>query len=387
MGNKVGSSRKVVFISIIVLVELLVCLVIAEIFLGWQQERIENSNRLDPGLIQYDRTLGWSLVPGWQGTHGHHDFEVAYRINNHGFRGDYPDLSKAKALSRIGVLGDSFTFGFGVDEGVTFVDLLQQEDPGRDWLNLAVPGYSTDQEYLLMRDRGRQLEIDHYLLVIYLGNDFLDNALPYPLQTQLAKPYFELSEFGDLLLRNSPVPREPKTEEYRSRTLTSETYGDELASYERSWLDSLKKRHLFSRILPNRAGVEKAVTDDILNRRLADRIQLMDALLGDIQEEANNQGAGLTVLLLPGQSLVTAPGSYSGRFQDFVGEQVREICRQRQLACLDVAAAIRTNGETQGDSKSLFHSNEGHFTAKGHKVVERLILESLEEWGLPQEGL
>ncbi|MEX0330179.1 MAG: SGNH/GDSL hydrolase family protein [Puniceicoccaceae bacterium] len=386
MGGKIGTGRKVFFISLIVLVELLICLVGAELFLSWRQDRINNSNRLDPGLIQYDRVLGWKLAPGWKGTHGHHDFEVTYTINEHGFRGDFPDLSQPKERPRIGVLGDSFTFGFGVDDGQTFVDLLQQENPDRDWLNLAVPGYSTDQEYLLMRNRGRQLAIDHYLLVIYLGNDFLDNALPYPLQTQLAKPYFELTEYGDLLLRNSPVPREPKPEEYQ-RTLASETFGDELVEHRNGWLGKLKERHLFSRIFQSRADVDKSVTDEILKRRLTDRIQLMEALVEAIQAEAASRGTGLSVILLPGQSLVSDPDSYSGRFQAFVGEQLMKMCQDRDLACLDVAWEFGPESDSPMDGNSLFHPNEGHFTEEGHKAVKNLVLDSFEEWGLRDDKL
>ena len=379
MGSTVIRKKKVIFVGLIVAVELLVCLILADIGLGWWEGRIEESNRLDPGLIQYDRILGWALTPGWTGTHGHHDFEVTYSINEHGFRGRFPDLSQPKVRPRVGVLGDSFTFGFGVNDGETFVDLLQQGDPDRDYLNLAVPGYSTDQEYLLMRNRGRSLEIDHYLLVIYLGNDFLDNALPWPLQTQLAKPYFELTEAGDLVLRNTPVPREPKPAEYQRLSLASETFGDELAAFESRWLPVLHKSHLLSRILPDRAPADKSVTDSILDRRQAPRIRLVAALLDAIQEEAAKQGASLTVVLLPGQSLVTAPDSWSGRFQWFVGERIGEMCQIVGVEAIDITAALLSGAAERDDAKKLFHPNEGHFTVYGHRLVETILLEAIAE--------
>lgn len=44
------------------------------------------------------------------------DFDITYITNSRGFRGKEYDYKKEAHLSRILVLGDSFTFGIGVDE-------------------------------------------------------------------------------------------------------------------------------------------------------------------------------------------------------------------------------------------------------------------------------
>ena len=72
-----------------------------------------------------------------------------------------------------------------------------------------MPGYSTDQEYLLVKERVVYFQPDVILLVVYLANDLFDNTLPYPLQADNAKPYFENTDQG-LTLCNQPVPREKK---------------------------------------------------------------------------------------------------------------------------------------------------------------------------------
>jgi hypothetical protein len=106
--------------------------------------------------------------------------------------------------------GDSFTFGLGVNDHETFVHLLNaRAADGDSYLNFAIPGFSTDQEYLLIRRRVFDFNLSVIVLVTYLGNDLFDNQLPFPLQAHNAKPFFELA--GDrLVLKNSPVPPDQK---------------------------------------------------------------------------------------------------------------------------------------------------------------------------------
>jgi len=73
-------------------------------------------------------------------------------------------------------LGDSFTFGYGVDYESSFVGLLAQGKEGRyHQVNAAVGGYGPTQyretlEYLL----GKGLQPRVVLIGVFLGNDFLD---------------------------------------------------------------------------------------------------------------------------------------------------------------------------------------------------------------------
>src|SRR5690606_31285854 len=109
--------------------------------LRFVRRRIETSDRLDRGLTLYDPNLGWALAPGWRGRHRHHDYDVGYSTNALAFRGAAEAARAPAALW----LGDSFTFGFGVDDGETFVDRLDAAHAGGlRHVNLGVPGYSTD---------------------------------------------------------------------------------------------------------------------------------------------------------------------------------------------------------------------------------------------------
>ena len=216
------------FAAITVLLGLAVSLVAVEFVLRYQDRLIARSEHMAPGLIRYNADLGWQLTPGWSGVHHHYDYDVEYDIDDSGFR---VDPHAGMTGPRVAVLGDSFTFGLGVANDETFVSRLNaRSDDRRQYLNLGVPGYSTDQELLLFRKTGKALKPDSVLLVVYLANDLFDNNRPFPLQADHAKPYFRLDTNRRLVLVNTPVPLATKSAAARSTGLADVVLGDEMPS-------------------------------------------------------------------------------------------------------------------------------------------------------------
>jgi len=55
-----------------------------------------------------------------------------------------------------------------VSDDETFVSLLNSDTEIRATLiNLVIPGYSTDQEYLLFRQTGKSINVDSVLLLVF----------------------------------------------------------------------------------------------------------------------------------------------------------------------------------------------------------------------------
>lgn len=98
------------------------------------------------------------------------------RTNSLGFRGPEIAREKPPGTFRIVVLGDSVSYGTGVDEEVTFLrrweTSLEQRHPGRAFevVNTGHPMYDTVQELALLRDEALALQPDLVLLV-YVVND------------------------------------------------------------------------------------------------------------------------------------------------------------------------------------------------------------------------
>lgn len=154
----------------------------------------------------HDPDLGWANRPGLRTRIVAPEFECSLTINSHGQRDREHELEPAEGVYRIVLLGDSIAWGWGVDDGQEFATLVEGGfDRPVEVVNLACPGYSTDQELLILERDGWRYEPDLVLLCFVL-NDTVGNASLRGLGMPFAKPRFVLGPDGELVLENHPVP-------------------------------------------------------------------------------------------------------------------------------------------------------------------------------------
>lgn len=152
---------------------------------------------------KYDSLLGWAHEPGQEGIFETPQFRTVVRINENGLRDRGHLYERQNDIDRILVLGDSFAWGYGVEESERFSQLLEKS-LDVEVINAGVSGYSTDQELLWYRNEGIKYETDLVILVL-AGNDVGDNDRQL-VNTIYYKPKFVLEE-GHLVLTGSPVPK------------------------------------------------------------------------------------------------------------------------------------------------------------------------------------
>jgi lysophospholipase L1-like esterase len=127
--------------------------------------------------IQYrvDPEIRYTTIPNQRGWID----DGFVTTNSLGFRGPETTLPKPPHRFRIVAIGDSVTFGFGVNDRETFCAqteaLLRERMPGVDLdvVNIAVPGFDTRQEVVLLRRTVKQLEPNLVLVGLY-SNDIPD---------------------------------------------------------------------------------------------------------------------------------------------------------------------------------------------------------------------
>lgn len=337
---------------------------------------------MEPGMIQYDELLGWKLNPGWSGNHHHYDYEASYTINTDGFRNQ--NISRVDEPS-YSVIGDSFTFGLGVDDDETFVSIMNKKNSDNSTeihdsiLNYGVPGYSTDQQLILTNELIVKNRISkHVVLVLYLGNDIFDNMRAYPLQADHGKPYYKLIEnekIGqELALQNTPVPLVPKSAAARKDTISDIVLGkSDRNGATINWLSQLeisRRLGLFQRDL--------ILTDDEMQTRFADSLKLLTALLDELSNVVNQNNGTLTMALLPGRSFVELPVSLSAQYQEFFRQKIVDsIGGKTSIKVIDLASHLRDLHDSGIDG--LYFPNEGHLSKLGHQHVATYLSLRLSE--------
>ncbi|KAA5539794.1 GDSL-type esterase/lipase family protein [Adhaeribacter rhizoryzae] len=136
-----------------------------------------------------DRLIGKLLLPPAQNlifpansavTYNTPEFNVTARINSLGFRDREYSLHKGNKF-RIIVIGDSFTFGWGVNIQDTWVKLLekkfQKEHPEIEILNLGRSGGSPETYEAIAAQAVPVLQPDLVIIALLQGND-LQQLLP-----------------------------------------------------------------------------------------------------------------------------------------------------------------------------------------------------------------
>jgi lysophospholipase L1-like esterase len=128
-------------------------------------------------FFELDPRLGIRGKPAFTGRFRKADFDVRVVHDDLGFRQHENQPRSATCAGTVYVLGDSFTWGYGVGQGAVFTDLMQQELPDRPVRNFAVCASGTVQQYAIFERHVRQsLKRDDLVVVAFFANDFDDNT-------------------------------------------------------------------------------------------------------------------------------------------------------------------------------------------------------------------
>jgi len=339
----------------------------SETVLSFTERRTVASETMDPGLIVHDGDLGWRLAPDWKGRH-RHGYDVRYGTNRYGYRGDFEQAFSPVKSRRFAELGDGLTFGFGVNDGETFVDLLNRGAPREEqFLNFAVPGYATDQELLQATQALNAFRITDFVVVVSLANDLIDNMLDSPIDAARAKPYFRL-ERGRLILRNNPLPdvRSRSDRDFAAIVLA----GVEPPGPVDRWIgDRALLRYL------GIAWPPPAMLFPSQAQRCAPSLDLFMALCDALRDVAARRGAKLHIVLLVGRSFVVDPRGYAAQYQDHMRALIVARAGPAGLRVLDLAGYLRIE-DPRGQ---LFFPGDGPLTAQGNRVVAQWLGKNLRE--------
>jgi hypothetical protein len=193
-------SRRYFVNFCLVLASIAVSLVLAEGFVRVFYSHVKD-HVTPAGLFQIDDRLGWKLTSGGSFVHSSRYFEVDYTINRFGFRDRQREASNDGRRHRIVIFGDSQIFGWGVAGDKRFSALMESEGKNLEVLNLAVPGYGIDQQFLSYTEDAQVFEPDE--AIIFVSPSTLGRMKTGYIYSKY-KPRFTVEPDG--ALRLIPVP-------------------------------------------------------------------------------------------------------------------------------------------------------------------------------------
>ena len=191
--NSLGSKLLLVFLGLAVgllLAEALIRVVpntTVENMRRQQYMHDRNVVQFKYGEIDADPAIGYRYISNKRGIFENKEFRTSVRFNRFGFRGPDWSLSPDPHRRRMILLGDSFAFGWGVEENETFAELLNRARPDWQILNLGVSGFGTLQEWKFLQRYGPLLHPQDVIVAFNTGDPEADcYSVPhFPIQIQL----------------------------------------------------------------------------------------------------------------------------------------------------------------------------------------------------------
>jgi len=303
----------------------------------------------------YDAELGWVnlpdiVIPDMYGP------GCSLRINGQRFRHDGP-VEPAVPAGKIRIIcsGDSFTFGYGVDNDHTWCQQLATLDPRLETVNMGQGGYGVDQAYLWYKRDG--VRYDHAIqLFAFVTTDFermlFDSFLGY------GKPMLDVHD-GTLVVRNVPVPRPP-------------WYRLWLVRYA-PILQKLSAVQAVRALLPSHSAPDGRSREEIGNWAR----QVLAAIIEDLEQINQAKHSVLVLVLLPTRD------DYTGSKADFWRDFLHTESARRHIAYIDVIAALRRLPPQEIEPLFIregqvgYVAAAGHYSEKGNAYIATQLYESL----------
>jgi lysophospholipase L1-like esterase len=349
--------------------------------------------------------LGWVNEPGFKGDVAGAGVQRAFDKS-----GMFPGDSLYRSGSRrwkVAFIGDSNTFGFGVPEESTFVELLPALDPDISTINLGVPGYTSYQGLQALRKVGVAVRPD----LIVVSFNFNDRRLVLDRESVDGAKHFQKvyrqarqQEFRELLrvcylsrglehvlgrlglLENDT---EPYKKEVRIDTLHArvgpESYRENLvAIVQTARTENIKVVFMLLKDNPvQTAYLDKGISEfehgeydaAIESLKTSNRLSNWCSVLARkylskaYAEKGMNKEAKKALLLdIKDISLHGGPALYRDREYNQI---MREVAAEYNVGLIDATSVLDAHPSTYTDSC--------HFDEQGHRAVANLLSTRLEE--------
>jgi len=326
------------------------------------------------GMEGAPNEVGTLLRPGFTGAYATMEYSTRVRVNSLGLRGGETALRKPDGTFRILALGDSFTFGQGVEEWQTWPSVLQERASAAnghlDVINGGFTGLSPSGYLRYLRVRGLQLDPDLVIVQVFVGNDVVDELLDEDASLTGA----ERIAFESHYLAGLPLAAVGRSREQGPLGAVRRTVDDLVPNlYDLVTLSVVKTQYML--------GAHRMQFDYILAEETPDLEHGWQRLLAALEATvrlAEGDGRRAIAIVIPFYDQVAPSSIQAGLERDRPQRRIMAFCGAQRLTCIDLLPALRA----AGDPRELYYLQDGHLTPRGQETVAIAVLDRLKREGL-----
>jgi hypothetical protein len=260
------------------------------------------------------------------------DYDVQIQFNKYGFR-DQKDLTQSTA-NDLFVVGDSFAFGWGVEQHDRFSDRLERE-LNRKVFNISVPTNLIGYIQLVRFAEEKGADVGNLLLTVTMEND-----LVYSKQ--------EDSQKADSNINRCDIDQVKRYLAYRSSLyflLTTIVHRSEtLSRVTAKW----------GLLVPNVEGVRQNRLSETVLKDSTDRVNLL------------TRQYQTTVLIIPSRGLWVGDNR---KTEELVHERFIQMLKGESIEVID----LKPHFEKNGDPLQYHFAGDGHWNARVHAMVAEVL--------------
>lgn len=321
-----------------------------------------------------DGNAFYAVMPNYSQTFLRHEFRVDVRSNNIGLR-EEKDYDGGKV--DIAFIGDSYTFGWGVEAGERYSDVVGETFPELNVLSYAYPNGHAPVNYLAFLQQNPQLMPDVLVLGLFAFNDLADDTADAVVSYREGKiesvgsKSMEVDPNGFVVAKGHFPPSFPSSAWWTRHTAIGRSLnvarhrlrgGGKIAEKPREW-----------------RNLDQGEWDETAMLAL-DHVRRIDEL-------ARQSGSTLLVFYIPFPSYVvdTPVCVYSPEYcaeqleSNRLGDALSEWAASENIHFIDPVDYFRV---LSSQGQQLYFGYDAHWTSAGHAAAGKLVADYLEIYGL-----
>ncbi len=319
--------------------------------------------------------VNYRPMPNLDLVYTHPEFEMIYRTNSSGFRDS--EMLENPGYRIVGV-GDSFTFGWGVNNDETYLNIAEKEinnnrEKEVEIVNAGVGGFNNVDSFNYVLEVSEEIDYNMLVFAVFIGNDIVDN---------LYENTRRVNERGCLV----------KQETKKQQTFREFLYQN---FYVVRFFSKARKLPIINNFVIaiglGSKGEDNPNFNLLRKEKDSKSLEAIDKtknIIGGVKEYSKANGKKLLVLLIPSEYQVYEEvfledaQKYAVEMDEVDNMELNnifsEFFKSKNIDYLDTTEYLRKFVE-ENNNPALYYEKDGHFNSLGQELAGKALAMKLKE--------